>query len=137
MNTTVVHETARQVLVGNLSFAEVVRALLAAGVEYYHVDYHNLRKAFYGLDGAVVTTPLTFEGLPPPASDFDAARLRAALLDSQRNGQHYRDFSRRALEAGVQCYFAFLRGQRVVYLGRQGDQHVEWFPGAGPEIAKA
>jgi hypothetical protein len=34
--------------------------------------------------------------------------------------------------AGVQGYFAFLRRQRVIYLGRQGDQHVEWFPGAKP-----
>jgi len=32
---------------------------------------------------------------------------------------------------GVQGYFAFLRGQRVTYLGRAGDQHTEWFPGAG------
>ena len=34
--------------------------------------------------------------------------------------------------AGVAGYFAFLRGQRVTYLGRQGDHHVEWFPGAKP-----
>jgi hypothetical protein len=25
-----------------------------------------------------------------------------------------------------------LRGQRVTYIGRQGDQHTEWFPGARP-----
>lgn len=34
------------------------------------------------------------------------------------------------MHAGVQGYFAFLRGQRVTYLGRTGDQHTEWFPGA-------
>jgi hypothetical protein len=32
------------------------------------------------------------------------------------------------MEAGVQSYSAFLRGKRVVYLGRQGDLHPEWFP---------
>jgi hypothetical protein len=37
------------------------------------------------------------------------------------------------MSAGVQGYFAFLRGQRVTYLGRQGDQHTEWFPGAKPQ----
>lgn len=26
----------------------------------------------------------------------------------------------------------FLRGQRVAYWGRNGDQHTEWFPGAKP-----
>lgn len=49
---------------------------------------------------------------------------------ASKNGQKFRDFSRRAAEAGAAGYFAFLRGQRVTYFGRQGDQHVEWFPGA-------
>ena len=70
------------------------------------------------------------------AAEFDAAGLKAAILDSQCNGQHYRDFSRRAMEAGVQGYMAFLRGQRVTYFGRGGEQHTEWFPGAGPGEAK-
>jgi hypothetical protein len=46
--------------------------------------------------------------------------------------QTYCDFTRRAMEAGVQGYFAFQGGKRVTYLGRQGDQHTEWFPGAAP-----
>jgi hypothetical protein len=62
--------------------------------------------------------------------------LRANILDSQRNGQAYRDFTRRAMAAGVQGYFAFLCGKRVTYLGRQGDQHTEWFPSAGPKPAQ-
>ncbi len=57
-------------------------------------------------------------------------------MDSQRNGQKYYDFSVRAMQAGVQGYFAFLRGQRVTYFGRKGDQHTEWFPGANPEQLK-
>ncbi len=61
-----------------------------------------------------------------------AEAMKANILDSQRNGQKYRDFTRRSIEAGVQGYFAFLRGQRVTYFGRQGDQHTEWFPGAAP-----
>ena len=50
-----------------------------------------------------LTTPISYEVLPA-AVDFEATRLRAAILDSQRNGQHYRDFSRRAMLAGVQGY---------------------------------
>jgi hypothetical protein len=46
--------------------------------------------------------------------------------------QTYCDFTRQAMEAGVQGYFAFQGGKRVTYLGRQGDQHTEWFPGAAP-----
>ena len=130
MNTNAISEVAHKTLAGQISFPEVVNQLLAAGVEYYHVDYVGLRKTFYSATGKAMTTPIIYEGLPPVAKDFDLAAVRADILDSQRNGQKYRDFTRRAMAAGVQGYFAFLRGKRVTYFGRQGDQHIEWFPGA-------
>ena len=136
MKTENVTEAARATLDGTIPFPEVVRRLIETGVEYYHVDYVTLQKRFYSATGDVVMTPILYEGLPPVAADFDAARLRAAILDSQRNGQHYRDFTKRAMEAGVQGYIAFLRGLRVTYWGRGGDHHTEWFPGAGPTDSK-
>lgn len=132
MNAKIITETARKTLDGVISFPEVVGQLLTAGVEYYHVDYIGRKKTFYSAEGDVVVTPINYEGLPPVAADLDVAALRADILDSQRNGQEYRDFTRRAMAAGVQSYFAFLRGKRVTYLGRQGDEHTEWFPGAQP-----
>jgi len=132
MDTQIIVETARATLAGTIAFPEVVAKLLAAGVEYYHVDYVTLRKTFYGASGGIVISPIDYEGLPAVAADFDAKRLRAAILDSQQHGQKYRDFTRRVMEAGVQGYFAFLRGKRVTYLGRTGDQHTERFPGAAP-----
>jgi hypothetical protein len=83
--------------------------------------------------GQTVTVPIAFDGLPPVAPEFDAAALRANILDSQRHGQPYREFTRRAMAGGVQGYIAFLRGKRVTYWGRTGDQHTEWFPGSGPK----
>jgi uncharacterized protein YbcV (DUF1398 family) len=59
------------------------------------------------------------------------AQLRVIDSTLQLN-QPYREFTRRAMPAGVQGYIAFLRGKRVTYWGRTGDQHTEWFPGAGP-----
>ena len=132
MNTEIITETARKTLAGTLSFPEVVGRLLAAGVEYYHVDYVGRRKTFYNAKGETVVTPVNYDGLPPVAADFSVEALRANILDSQRNNQNYRDFTQRAMEAGVQGYYAFLRGKRVTYFGRQGDQHTEWFPGAAP-----
>ncbi|MEI9960278.1 MAG: hypothetical protein WDM76_03845 [Limisphaerales bacterium] len=132
MNTEIIARTARATLNGTISFPEVVGQLLVAGVEYYHVDYVRMCQTFYGADGDAVVTPINFEGLPPVAPDFDVASVRADILASQRNGQQYRDFTRRAMAAGVQGYFAFLRGKRVTYFGRQGDQHTEWFPGTAP-----
>lgn len=130
MNANLITETARKTLDGTLSFPEVVGRLLEAGVEYYHVDYVGRRRTFYGSEGEMVVTPLDYEGLPGVAPEFDAAALRSNVLDSQRNHQPYREFTRRAMVAGVQGYFAFLRGKRVTYWGRQGDQHTEWFPNA-------
>ncbi len=132
MNTNIIIETARKTLAGKISFPEVVGQLLAAGVEYYQVDYVGMKKTFYDTEGGMVVTPIVYEGLPVVAENFSLEGIRANILDSQRNGQAYRDFTRRAMEAGVQGYFAFLRGKRVTYLGRQGNQHTEWFPGAGP-----
>lgn len=136
MNTQIVGEAARATLAGTMPFPEIVGNLIGAGVEYYHVDYVTLRKTFYGADGDAAVFPIAYEGLPFVARDFDVAALRAAILDSQRNGQHYREFTLRAIRAGVQGYIAFLRGKRVTYWGRGGDQHTEWFPGAGPTGSK-
>ena len=121
MKSEVVAEAARATLDGSIPFPEVVGRLIETGVEYYHVDYVALQITYYN-----------YEGLPSVAADFDRDALKAAILDSQQNGQHYRDFSKRAMNAGVQGYIAFLRGKRVTYWARGGDNHTEWFPGAKP-----
>lgn len=132
MNAATIERLASATLDGSMPFPEIVGRLLEEGVEYYLVDYRALRFTFYGVAGGVVVAPLQFEGLPEINETFEPAGLRAAILDSQLRGQKFRDFSARAMRAGVQSYYAFLRGKRVLYLGRQGDQHVEWFPGAAP-----
>ena len=133
MNTIAISEAAQATLAGTLPFPEIVGKLISAGVEYYQVDYVGRCKQCYDGPGGRFVTAIPFEDLPSVADEFDAAALRAAILDSQRNGQTWREFSRRSMAAGVQGYFAFLRGQRVTYFGRTGDQHTEWFPGAGPK----
>lgn len=133
MKTTLISTAANATLAGGTSFPQIVAMLMEAGVESYHVDYLALQKSFHDGTGGVFTTPLSYEALPAVAEDFDAPALRANILDSQQKNQHYRDFSIRAMQAGVQGYIAFLRGRRVTYYGRQGDQHTEWFPGAKPQ----
>ena len=78
--------------------------------------------------------PVSYNNMPPIADGFDVERLTAAILDSQTNGQSHEIFSRRVVEAGVIGYFAFLKGQRVTYLGRSGEQHTEWFPAVRADI---
>ncbi len=130
MNADVIRKMAEVTLSGSMPFPEIVGNLIKEGVEYYHVDFVTLSFTFYSANGEVIVAPLVLDGLPEVASDFNAAEVRAAILDSQQNGQKFPQFCVRAARSGVQSYFAFLRGQRVLYMGRQGDQHVEWFPGA-------
>lgn len=132
MNANLIRELGQATLAGSLPFPEIVGKLIAEGVEYYHVDYVIRQMSFYSDQGAVVIVPLSMDALPAISADFDAPALKATIHDSQVNGQEFKAFSRRAVEAGVAGYFAFLRGKRVLYLGRQGAQHVEWFPGANP-----
>jgi uncharacterized protein YbcV (DUF1398 family) len=123
---------AKATLDGSMPFPEVVGKLIANGVEYYHVDHATRSFTFYSASGAAVLAPICFEGLPSIAEDFDVAALKGAILDSQQHGQKFRAFCGRAMQAGVQGYMAYLRGKRVTYFGRQGDQHTEWFPGTRP-----
>ena len=133
MNTTIIIEVARKTLAGEIPFPDIVAQLLAADVSIITSITSVGKRPFYGVHGDAVVTPISYEGLPPVASEFSVEELRADIFDSQRNSQPYRDFTSRALAAGTQGYFAFLTGQRVTYFGRQGDQHTEWFPGAGPK----
>jgi uncharacterized protein YbcV (DUF1398 family) len=113
MKSEIVAGAARATLDGSIPFPEVTHRLLEPCVEYYHVDYVVLQKTYYSASGGIVKIPINYEGLPAVAADFDADALRAAILDSQQNGQHYRDFTTRAMNAGVHGYIAFLCGQRV------------------------
>jgi len=139
MDISLIHETSRRTVDGTISYPEVVADLMRAGVESYLVDYVGRSSTYYAADGvsAPVVVPLKLSDLPAVAIDFDTAAVKAAILDSQRHGQHYRDFTHRVMRAGVQGYVAFLRGKRVTYFGRQGDQHIEWFPGTPPAARAA
>ncbi len=135
MDADVVSSLAKTTVDGSMPFPRFVGKLIAEGVEYYHVDYAAHSFTFYSRAGSTVTAALPFEGLPSISDTFDATALKAAILDSQQHGQKFRAFCERTVRAGVKGYFTFLRGQRVIYLGRQDDQHVEWFPGARPSDA--
>ena|GEM_PF-5724365 len=76
-------EALRATLTGALPFPEIVGQLIANGVEYYHVDFVYKSFTFYSAAGAVSVAPLSFEDLPAVASEFDAQKLRAAIIDSQ------------------------------------------------------
>jgi uncharacterized protein YbcV (DUF1398 family) len=136
MDASAITLLAKATLDGSMPFPEIVGSLISNDVEYYHVDFVACSMSFYGTSGGVVVAPLLLRDLGPVAESLDGSELRAAIADSQKHGQPFAVFCARAAQAGVQGYFAFLRGKRVTYLGRQGDHHVEWFPGAQPSAVQ-
>ncbi len=130
MDSDVNLEAGKATLTGSLPFPEIIGRLMANKVECYCVDFTQLTMSFYSGAGSTSVASLPLENLPAIAADLDVPLLKLVILDSQKNGQKFRQFCERAMKAGVQNYFVFLQGQRVVYMGRKGDQHIEWFPGA-------
>jgi len=127
MSKQQIHEAAIATQQGNMTFPQVVQALLAAGVESYQVDYATAQKTHYLADGSSITIPMILDP-GPIAAEFDAEALVAAIRGAQADTVRYPEFVRRATIAGVTSYRAFLTGKRVIYVGRKGAQHIEEFP---------
>ena len=127
-------ETVREILAethaGRAIFPDVVRRMLAAGVDSYMVDLIRGVDVVYFNDDTTFTEPLGVK-FGSVAQDFSKPKIVGAIRAAQRDEIRYPEFMSRAAMAGVAAYWAELKGQRVIYMGRKGDMHIEWFPGAG------
>lgn len=117
---------------GKIHFGEVVERLSAAGIERYHADYTRMETTYYTPQGGSCVVPLHHNPTPIGAA-FSKAQIESAVRQAQRGEIMYPEFTRLALEAGCVGYFVQVTGQRVQYLGRKGEIHTEWFPGARAE----
>lgn len=122
-----VYECVRGSLTGELNFPQIVGKLAAIGVERYHADYSRQEATFYLSDGdsVVAASPHADH---PTGIEFSAADVEAAVRQSQRGEHTYADFVRKTMEAGCVGYFVQITGRRAIYVGRNGDSHVELFP---------
>ena len=128
MDEALVQQVSDVTLASRMAFPEVVSNLLKADVDYYYVDYVKQSKTFYSNAGETVDTEIHYQNLPLIARALDKLTLKTIVLGSQVNHQSYEAFTRRSMAAGVVGYFAFLNGRRVVYWGRDGESHTEYFP---------
>ena len=125
----VIHEVMTKTQEGEMTFPEVVQKLLGAGVESYFVDYGMGTERIYMADGTTRSETMTLLRRAV-AAEFSAAGLVEAIRGAQADTIRYPEFARRAVEAGVIGYWAYLTGKKVVYFGRKGEMHVEEFPRA-------
>ena len=112
---------------GRLSFPQVLGRLAEAGFEGYVVDFRRGESGYFLPSGAEAR----FAGhRPDVAAAFDAAALKAAILEAQTGaeGYSYAGFCAKAGAAGCALYLVSLPGRRVVYVGRSGETHTEHFP---------
>jgi uncharacterized protein YbcV (DUF1398 family) len=133
-DTQVIRDVLIEAHSGQLIFPEVVRRMLAVGVASYFVDLIRAQDVVYLADDSTITEPLHLD-YGPIAQEFSKPGIVAAIRAAQRDEIRYPEFMRRAAAAGIVAYWAELTGKRVIYFGRQGDMHIEWFPGAQPEDA--
>ncbi len=127
--TNIIHQCAQGALTGALTFPEILGKLAELGVERYHADYTRQEITYYGSDNEslVVDTP---HPLHPIATEFSGPGVESAVRQSQRNEHSYLDFVRKTTAAGCVGYFVQITGRRVIYFGRKGDCHIEYFPSA-------
>jgi uncharacterized protein YbcV (DUF1398 family) len=131
MNADVLREVLAESQAGKLTFPEVVRRLLHAGVESYFCDLAVRLETFYMSNGKTYSEKMTL--LPAPiAEDFSPSGVVAAIRSAQADAIRYPEFVKRSVAAGVIAYWAFLTGKRVIYFGRKGEFHIEEFPGLKP-----
>jgi uncharacterized protein YbcV (DUF1398 family) len=124
----IVKETTKASNEERIVFPDVVKALMAAGVERYHVDLIDGSRTFYMPDDSYEVVPC--EKSSAPAKEFSAQAVEQAIRTSQRGEIGYREFCRRIADAGCVGYIVSMAGRRALYYGRTDDSHVEYFPGA-------
>lgn len=112
---------------GSLNFPQILGKLSDAGIEGYFVDYRRAVKTYYLPEGKSIEVA---DGHPHGAvvAMFDAAKVAAAVGQSQRGEHSYREFCEKVIAAGCAGYIVSILGRRVVYFGRTAEMHIEHFP---------
>ena len=131
----VMHACSTGSINGTMAFPDVVANLAAVGCEQYHADLLRQEKTYYLPDGDTHVEPLP-TGSRPIGQRFSPHAVVAALRSIQAREIDYREFLRRIIDAGCVGYFVYLAGKRTIYLGREGDLYVEYFPSPSTGTAK-
>jgi uncharacterized protein YbcV (DUF1398 family) len=114
---------------GAMTFPQIVGSLIEAGFDGYAIDLRRATAAYYMPNGEAVE--LEAMRTEPVAERFDAAAVREAINEAQSlaPGYTYSGFCAKAARAGCAGYLVSFLGKRVLYYGRTGETHTEYFPG--------
>ncbi len=117
---------------GAMTFPQIVGVLMEAGFDGYAIDLRRATATYYLPDGETVE----LEATPAErvAERFDAAMVKEAIREAQAliPGYTYEGFCAKVTGAGCAGYLVSFVGKRVLYYGRTGETHTEFFPGTQP-----
>jgi uncharacterized protein YbcV (DUF1398 family) len=118
---------------GAMIFPQNLRILMEAGFDGYAVDFRRSTRAYYMPNGEAIELE-TEPTRTPVAASFNASVVREAIREAQAliPGYTYRGFCAKVAAAGCAGYMVSLLGERVLYYGRTGETHTEYFPGTQP-----
>ena|SRR5271165_5787230 len=123
------HATLEGAEADTMTFPEAVRLLTEAGFDGYAVDFRHASRTYHLPNGETMelATALT---PAPVAARFDAGSVKEAIREAQAlvPGYTYEGFCAKVARAGCAGYVVSLLGKRVLYYGRTGETHTEYFP---------
>ena len=130
MNQNLLTSLINRALARAITFQEILGTLTKEGIESYHVDFLRNEWRFYATSGEsfVTAVPFAHDGVAP---DFSADALHAINRRVQAGLAGFADFVRESTkDAGCAFYIVYLKGKKVRYFGRDGDEHIQLFPGS-------
>jgi len=117
---------------GVMTFPQIVGTLIEAGFDGYAVDLRRATAIYYRPDGEAIELEAT--RTKSVAEHFDAPKVKEAIREAQAlvPGYTYHGFCAKIAGAGCAGYLVSFLGKRVLYYGRTGETHTEYFPGTLP-----
>ena len=117
-----------------MTFGEVVKNLVAAGIERYHTDLVRGEQTYYLPNGESEVVKGDAVAITP-ARDFSATGVDAAVKAIQGGKIQYRSSASASRRPAASAIWSQSPASGRTYYGRTGDSYVEWFPGAKREQA--
>jgi uncharacterized protein YbcV (DUF1398 family) len=111
-----------------ITFPEVVRRLQMAEIELYYADLLSLDKTYYSKNESYRVV-CSIKSKREVATAFNMDGIVDAIRQSQTGKIRYQQFLKEVMDCGVVSYMVFINGRKAIYFGRNGEQHIEKFPG--------
>ena len=126
-HTNLINEAFRASNAGQIHFGQVLGLLMAAEVESYSVDFRSGTTTYTSINDQSHTLQCTPSNTVV-APQFSKEAIKQAIVGAQQGKVLYPEFKELAVAAGCIGYSVWLAGRHVVFFGRSGEQHIEYFP---------